>query len=65
MVILKSLVICWTNLKDHKEQGIKEDLMKVSHLFLKVVGTEDEDGIRSQVQTLVEADTTLKDLLNL
>ena len=64
MVILKALIICWTNLKSEKEVKIKEDLREVSRLFVKVVENDDEDGINSQIEILVEADSRLKELFS-
>jgi len=65
MVILKLLVICWTNLKDQNESKTREELTRVSNLFVKVVEGVDKDGINGQLETLVKADPTLKDLFSM
>ena len=64
MVILKSLVICWTNLRDQKERKVKEDLKKVSLLLVNIVSTENKEVITHQVDALVAAHPTLNELFS-
>ncbi|KAG9243773.1 hypothetical protein BJ878DRAFT_104058 [Calycina marina] len=62
LVILKSLVICWTNVKSTKDIILSSELVKVGRLFVRVVTKEDEAGIKGQVELLAKADSSLQPL---